>query len=510
MSMKRSRFDVDALQATISRRDALCRYAGGIGGLALTSLLADSKLLAADDAPLHIPRSPQRQDLTPKSTHHRPRAKAVISLFMHGGPSHVDLFDPKSALDRYDGEDYPGEVTYSFKNRASKKLLASPWKFSRHGESGVELSELLPHTAGIADRISVIRSMYTGINGHEPSIWSMNTGLARVGRPALGSWITYALGSECADLPAYLVLTDPGGLPVDGVRNWSQGWLPPLYQGTPLRPTAPRILNLDLPAGLRSATRSRQLALLSSLERGFATRVGGDSELEARIASYELAARMQIAAADALDIQSEPEHIKKMYGLDREVTRSYGERCLLARRLVERGVRYVHLLINGQIWDNHENIRSNLAHCCARTDQPSAALVSDLAQRGLLDSTIVLWGGEIGRLPVVENHGQPEKAGRDHNGQGFSMWVAGGGFRGGKTYGETDEFGHRAVVDRVGAGDLHATLLTLLGLDHRKVAYHHHGTVERLVADSKARVLEPLLESPPLPEEGLEGIAAAG
>lgn len=488
----------ESLAASLSRRRFLTRYAGGLGGIALLGLLEEEALADGADPsgpekPPHIPRNERRFDLSPRPPHFAPRAKAVISLFMHGGPSHVDLFDPKEELTRRSGEDYPGDITYSFVNRASKKLLGSPFRFEPRGRSGTPLSELLPHLATVVDDIAVVRSMYTGINGHEPSIWSMNTGLPRPGRPALGSWVTYALGSESRDLPAYVVLTDPGGLPVDGVRNWSQGWMPPLFQGTPIRPKEPRILNLEPPPAVRGPVQRQQLALLERLNRFHSERVGGDTALDARIASYELAARMQLAASEALDLRSESESTRRSYGLDQDVTRSYGERLLLARRLVERGVRFVHVLINGQIWDNHENIKDNLANCCARTDQPSAALVRDLAERGLLDSTLVLWGGEIGRLPVVENHGDPAKAGRDHNGQGFSIWMAGGGIRGGITYGATDEFGHKAVTDRVGPSDYHATILHLLGLDPERVSYFRNGRAERLTAQPDHRVVRELL-----------------
>jgi hypothetical protein len=487
--------------SALSRREFLLRYAGGIGGIALASLLSEDGLLAAEgsapEKPPHIPRGERRFDLSPKPPHFPPQARAVISLFMHGGPSHVDLMDPKPELERQSGRDYQGEITFSFVNRASRKLMGSPFKFARHGQCGTPLSELLPHTASIVDEICVVRSCFTGINGHEPSIWSMNTGLPRPGRPALGSWVTYGLGSESGDLPAYVVLTDPGGLPVDGVRNWSQGWLPPIYQGTPIRPKEPRILNLDPPPATAGRIQRSQLRLLSDLNRGHAERLAGDPALEARIASYELAARMQTAAREALDLESESPATRKLYGLDREASRSYGERCLLARRLVERGVRFIQILIDGQIWDNHENLRANLRRCCERTDQPAAALVKDLRSRGLLDTTLVLWGGEIGRLPVVENHGDGDKAGRDHNGQGFSMWLAGGGIQGGLTHGATDEFGHRAVVDRVSPGDLHATILHLLGLDHRKLTYFRNGKAERLTESADARIVREILRRPP-------------
>ena len=290
-----------------------------------------------------------------------PRAKAMISLFMHGGPSHVDLLDPKPDLSRLDGSDYGGEVAYSFVNRASKRLLGSPWRFERCGESGTEVSELLPGLRTVVDDVCVVRSMHTGHNGHEVSIRYFHGGIAGVtGRPTLGSWITYALGNEAQNLPAYMVLADPGGHPVDGTWNWSSGFMPPTYQGTVLRPQEPRIFNLDPPQRLKGTIQQQNLAFLNGLNRRHAQLHPGEAELEARIASYELAAAMQIAAKEALDISQEPEHIHKLYGLDRDETRSYGERCLIARRLVERGVRFVQLFLGGQPWDNHQSLRKEL------------------------------------------------------------------------------------------------------------------------------------------------------
>jgi hypothetical protein len=415
----------------------------------------------------------------------------MISLFMHGGPSHVDLLDPKPELTRYSGTDYQGEVVYSFVNRSSKKLLGSPWKFARHGESGTEVSELLPHFAEIVDDVAVVRSMHTDINGHESSIWYVNTGKSQPGRPALGSWLTYGLGSQSRDLPAYVVLSDPGGHPVDGVRNWSNGWLPPLFQGTVIRPKEPRILNLDPPPHLRGLAQQQNLELLADLNRLHLERHPGEADLEARIASYELAARMQTAAKEALDISGESEATRKLYGLDDEATAEYGTRCLIARRLVERGVRFVQLFLAGQPWDNHNDLRSTLPAICRRTDKPSAALVKDLKSRGLLETTLVHWGGEIGRLPVTEGEG--DKCGRDHNGQGFSMWLAGGGIKGGIAYGETDEFGHRAAVNPVGPNDYQATLLHLFGLDHNRLAYHYNGQEQKLTDNRPCRIVQELL-----------------
>lgn len=474
----------------VSRRRFLARNAMGVGSVALAWLLREEHLLGT---PPDMPRGPRSFDLRPKAPALVPRAKAMISLFMHGGPSHMDLLDPKPELTKRSGQDYAGEVTFSFVDRASKKLFGSPWQFKRHGQCGTPVSELLPHFAGIVDDVTVIRSMHTDINGHEPSIWSMNTGRAQPGRPALGSWLTYGLGSESQSLPAYVVLTDPGGHPVDGVRNWSNGFMPPLFQGTVVRSAEPRILNLDPPPHLKGALQEQNLAFLARLNRDHLARHPGEADLDARIASYELAARMQTAAKEALDLAGESEATKKLYGIDDPVTREYGTRCLIARRLIERGVRFVQLFVNGQIWDNHENIKTNLADCCRKTDRPAAALVKDLKARGLLDTTIVHWGGEIGRLPVTENHGAAEKAGRDHNGQGFSSWVAGGGFKGGMTYGETDEFGHKAVIDPVSPNDYHATLLHLFGLDHSALTYHQNGQGQRLTDGKPCRVVKEIL-----------------
>jgi hypothetical protein len=477
--------------AVSTRRDFLCRSAFGIGVFALAHLLEEDRLLGAEGPPKPGENLPL--DLHARRPHHPPRAKAMISLFMHGGPSHVDLLDPKPELSRHHGKEYKGDVGYSFVNRASKKLLGSPWKFARHGKCGTEVSELLPHISGIVDDICMIRSMCTGHNGHEVSIRYFHGGIAGVtGRPTMGSWIVYGLGSEARDLPAYMVLGDPGGHPVDGTLNWSSGFMPALYQGTVLRPQEPRILNLDPPAGVRGKVQQENLELLGKLNRRHLARHPGEADLEARIASYELAARMQTAAKEALDLSREPETIRRLYGLDDPVTRSYGTRCLLARRLVERGVRFVQLFLGGQPWDTHNDIRRTLPAICRQTDRPVAALVRDLKQRGLLDTTIVHWGGEIGRLPVCEGE-LNDKVGRDHNGQGFTIWLAGGGIKGGMTYGATDEVGHRAAENVVTPNDYQATLLHLLGLDHAKLVYHYNGRQQRLTDGRSARLVKEIL-----------------
>ncbi len=473
-----------------SRREFLNQSAFGVGAFALTQLLKEDGLLAGEPSK---PGENLPLNLQLRNPHITPKATAMISLFMHGGPSHVDLFDPKPELSRLNGTDYNGEVGYSFVNRASKKLFGTPWKFEKRGQCGTEISELLPHTAGIVDDICLIRSMHTGHNGHEVSIRYFHGGIAGVtGRPTMGSWIVYGLGSEAQNLPAYMVLSDPGGHPVDGTHNWSSGFMPPLYQGTVLRPQEPRILNLDAPPKLRGAVQDQNLAFLKSLNQRHLARHPGEADLETRIASYELAAAMQTAAKDALDIAQEPEHIHKLYGIDQDATREYGTRCLIARRLVERGVRFVQLFLGGQPWDTHTGIKGALPSIAKRTDQPSAALVTDLKQRGMLDSTLVHWGGEIGRLPVCEGT-LDDNAGRDHNGQGFSLWLAGGGIKPGMVYGETDEVGHKAAVNVVTPNDYQATIFQLLGLDHSKLIYFNNGRAQQITNGHSARVVQEIL-----------------
>lgn len=474
-----------------TRRSFLSNTAFGVGAVALAQLLHEEKLLAdpSKALPDNLPLT-----LTARPPHFAPRANAMISLFMHGGPSHVDLFDPKPELSRKHGTDYEGEVGFSFVNRASKKLFGSPWKFRKHGECGADVSELLPEIATCVDDLCFLRSMHTGHNGHEVSIRFFHNGIpAQTGRPTLGSWLVYGLGSESRELPAYMVLSDPGGPPVDGPLNWSSGFMAPLYQGTVLRPEEPRILNLDAPPKLKGAPQGRNLAFLDRLNRAHLERHPGEADLESRIRSFELAARMQTAAKEALDVSQEPKHIHEMYGLDDDATREYGTRCLIARRLVERGVRFVQLFLGGQPWDTHGGIKKALPDICRRTDKPSAALVKDLKQRGLLDTTLVHWGGEIGRLPVVEG-ALDDGAGRDHNGQGFTIWMAGGGVKPGMTFGATDEVGHRAVENVVTPNDFQATVLNLFGLDHERLAYQSGGRSQRLIDGREARVVKEILQ----------------
>jgi len=462
----------------------------GLGGLALNWLLKQDGLLAAPNRPELEPR---RFDLLPKPPHFPPRARAMISLFMLGGPSHLDLLDPKPTLARYDGRAFPGNIQYDNAAQASSKVLASPWRFRKHGQSGIDVSELLPNLAQVVDDITVIRSMRTAVNNHVQSIHALNTSRIVAGRPVLGSWLTYGLGSESQNLPAYVVLTDPVSLPVVSVGNWTNGWLPSLYQGTVVRPQEPRILNLDPPGHMRGPAQERFLRYLNQLNREHLDRHPGESDLEARIAGYELAARMQTAAREALDFESESPATKQLYGLDDPATRDYASRCLIARRLVERGVRFVQIFTRNQFWDHHGSIRTALPQACRYTDQPSAALVKDLKGRGLLDSTIVAWGGEMGRLPVIQNDAGPASVGRDHNTFGFTMWFAGGGFKAGHAFGQTDDFGHHAVVDVVHHYDYLATLMHLFGIDHRRLTYTRNGQEVTLNDNQPARIVREVL-----------------
>ncbi len=461
-----------------TRREVLARLGGGFGGLVLAALLGEARG--------ESPSRPAGFDLLPRPPHAPARAKAVIQLFMHGGPSHVDLLDPKPTLDKYDGKEPPAEVADD--EKLTGNLLRSPYQFAKHGESGLEFAEVLPQIARHADEIAVVRSMYTEHRNHEQALWMMHTGLIISGRPSLGSWVTYALGTENQNLPAYVVLPDPKGLPVDGIHNWSSGWLPPLYQGTPFRSEGMPVLNLR-PRGPRPPEVDRaRLELLGALNADHKERHPGNLELDARISSFELAARMQLSATDALNLAQESAETRELYGLNNPVTQPYGTRCLMARRLVERGVRFVQIFMAGQPWDTHTNNAASTRACCEQTDGPVAALLTDLKRRGLLDETLVIWGGEFGRTPGAQG-----KDGRDHHPYGFSVWLAGGGIRGGQAYGATDDFGYRATVDRTSVADLHATILHLLGLDFQRLTFPHNGRDERLTDVYPARPIEALV-----------------
>ena len=480
--------DTDAMRS--ARRHFLAQGAMSLAPLAMSWAMQRDGLQAA---PVKPELARQSFDLLPKHPRKTPRATAMISMFMQGGPSQVDLMDPKPELNRLDGKQFPGTIKYDNAAQASSRVLGSPWKFRQHGECGTPLSELLPGLSEVVDDILVIRSMHTGVNNHGQSIHAMNTGRTQRGRPALGSWLTFGLGADTDELPAYVAMTDPRGLPVEGVLNWSNGWLPSLFQGTVVRPREPRILNLEPPESFRGKVQSNYLDLLTQLNQRHIAKRKGELELEARIANFRLAARMQTAAREALDISRESKATHAMYGLDDKATVEFGTRCLIARRLVERGVRFVQLFTKNQYWDHHGSIRQSLPASCLKVDRPAAALVADLKQRGLLDSTVVHWGGEMGRLPVIQNDAGPRQVGRDHNTYGFSMWVAGGGFRAGGTYGETDEFGHHAVEKVVNHFDYHATLLHLFGIHPDDLVYLRNGREQSLLDGQPGKIIKGLL-----------------
>jgi len=432
-------------------------------------------------------------NVAPKPTHLPGRARAVIQLFMTGGPSQVDLFDPKPALAAHAGELPRAFLANVESVNAAGGLLPSPFRFAKHGQSGLEFSEIIPEIAECADDLAVIRSMWTTDFNHESAIAMMHSGRNLKASPAIGSWIAYGLGSENQNLPAYVALDDPDHAILLGKQNWQSGWLPPVYQGTRLRAAGTPILNLrpsnEIPGPVVAASRR----LLDQMAISHLDSRPGNPELEARIASYELAARMQLAATDALDLSQESPATLSLYGLDRPETESYGRRCLMARRLVERGVRIVQIYMNASNnnpWDHHGDIRGGLESCCRQTDRPAAGLLKDLKQRGLLESTLVTWGGEFGRLPLAQ---KGDKPGRDHGANGFSVWLAGGGVRGGTVYGATDEFGYHAVENRVSVHDYHATILHCLGLDHERLVFNHHGLDERLSGVEPAHVVQEIL-----------------
>ena len=435
-------------------------------------------------------------DLNLRAPHFRPRAKSVIHLFMNGGPSQMDLFDPKPALDKHHGEAYFDKIAGEVENvNAAGALMRSPFQFAQHGQCGMWVSNALPHMTRHVDDIALIRSMFTTNITHEPALYIIQTGHMPSGYPTLGSWVVYGLGSECQNLPAYVVLDDPQGLPINGVENWHAGFLPPNYQGTRFRSVGSPVLNLrpetDDPPEVSQLRRD----LLNRLDSLHKRERPAQPNLDARIASYELAARMQMSATDALNLSQETRETQELYGIGREPTDSYGRRCLIARRLVERGVRFVQLYINAQIWDNHAALARDMKAACDRTDLPIAGLLHDLKQRGLLDETLVIWGGEFGRLPIAQLSPDKDerKAGRDHNKNAACCWLAGGGVKGGTTYGSTDDFGFAAVENRVSVPDWHATILHLLGLHHEELFVEQHGLKEKLTGVQPARVVSEIV-----------------
>ena len=445
-------------------------------------MLALRSLLAADNPNPMSARPPQ----------FAPRAKSVIFLFMYGGPSQMDTFDPKPALDRWHGKPIPVFRKEDAFNAATKATaMRSPYTFAKHGQSGLDICEKFPHLARHADKLCVIRSLHADSNNHGPALFQMNSGFVQSGHPSMGSWVTYGLGSENENLPGYVVLTDRNGAPVNGAMNWSNGFMPATYQGVPFQSAGSPILYLKRPEGVTVAQQRRRLDLIRKWNERYSAANPTESALAARVAAYELAWRMQSHAPAAVDISLETKATRAQYGLDHKTTEYFGRNCLLARRLVERGVRFVQVYSGGNegptAWDAHGNLKENHDRQCAQTDQPIAALLTDLKQRGLLDTTLVVWGGEFGRLPTHQG-----SDGRDHNPFGFTMWLAGGGVRSGLAYGATDEFGYTAVENKVHVHDLHATILHLLGINHEQLTYRHLGRNFRLT-DVEGRVVKQIL-----------------
>jgi hypothetical protein len=441
--------------AFLSRRQLLQQSTLGFGGIVLADLLRANNDLKA--RPVHFPA----------------KAKAVIQLVQNGGPSQMDLFDPKPLLKKLAGQPLPGGVEIHQPNNVNT-LLPTPFEFRKHGQCGMDISDMLPYTAKIADELCFIRSMHTEHNNHLEALNMLLTCKIFPGRPVMGAWISYALGTENQSLPAYVVLRDPKGYTIGGKQLWANGYLPALYSGVEFSMKGAPVHHLNPPENQPPGAQQSTLDLLARLNQRHAAAHPGEHELEARIRNFELAARMQLAAGDVLDISKESEATRKLYGIDDPHSGPYGLRCLMARRLVEQGVRFVQVTTSpGQPWDHHNSISKDMRKIATEVDQGSAALVQDLAARGLLDSTIVMWAGEFGRLPTTQ-HGD----GRDHNRNAFTIWFAGGGFKKGLIYGETDEFGYKAVVNRVSVPDMIATVLRQLGLDHQKVQYPHGGRVE--------------------------------
>ncbi len=458
----------------VGRRDFLARAGLGFGGLALAAMLADDEARA--DTPAIDPMRP----VAPRAGHFAARADRVIFCFMEGGPSHIDLFDPKPELTRRNGQPLPASFGKVFTPMGvgGNNLLASRRKFARHGESGTWVSDWYPNIAGVVDEVALVRSCWADGVNHVGSVCQMNTGSILAGRPSLGAWVTYGLGTTNQDLPAFVVMADAAE-PIGGPRNWGNAWLPATFQGTPFRKDGAPILHLDSPPGVTPARQRAKLDLIADLDRRHAATRGDDSRLAARIAAYELAYRMQAEAPEAVDLAGESAETKALYGMDDPRCKEFGAMCLRARRLVERGVRFVQLYCgSGSQWDAHRDLEGNHARLCARSDRPVAGLIQDLKRRGLLDRTLVVWGGEFGRTPMTEG-----TDGRDHNPYGFSMFLAGGGIKRGVTLGSTDEFGLNAVEDKVHVHDLHATILHLLGLDHRRLTFPRDGRDERLTVN---------------------------
>ena len=460
------------------RRNFLFQSGGGIAGLALAHMLDREGMLAAapaDGCGDPIPGNP----FAPRAPHFEPRATAVISLFMSGGVSQVDTFDYKPALTEYAGQ--PMAESVVVRQGHPGPLMPSPFEFHRHGESGLHVSEIFPHLSKKVDEMAFIRSLYGRSNDHIQATYEMQSGQIRMGFPAVGSWVTYGLGSESSSLPAFVVMNDYRGGPLGGPNDWSAGFMPASYQGTLFRAVGDPIVDLQPPEGVSVEQQRARLDTLARLNEMDMARNPGNSELAARISSYELAYRMQGCAPEAVDTSAESEATKKLYGLDEEITEPFGRQCLMARRLVERGVRFVQLFHGGlgvqntDTWDAHSNLKENHSQHAAETDKPIAALLTDLKARGMLDSTLIVWHAEFGRMPISQRG-----VGRDHNPGTMTGWMAGAGIQGGQAIGASDVFGYKAEQQRVSPHDLHATMLHLLGMDHTKLTYRYNGRDMRL------------------------------
>lgn len=469
--------------AECSRRGLLKSTA--LGSVALSTLVGEAaKLSAAGDR--------EASPLAQRAAHFQPRVKRIIHLFANGGPSHVDTFDPKPELNRLDGQPLPDSVLQQLQPTQRKRagqIFGSPFEFKSHGESGLPVSELFPSVARHADQLCVIRSMQGEVANHTPGLLLTNCGHSTLARPSLGSWLLYGLGNESDELPGFVVLC-PRGLPTAQSRNWTSAFLPGIYQGThiDIESAAGEIVPNLTRRDVRPGSQRGQVALTQFLNRRHSAERAGDPRLESRIHSMELAFRMQTAATDVFDLAQEPAHIRQMYG-----DTTQGRNLLIARRLAERGVRYVQCYHGGgQPWDSHGSIIKNITRLCGESDQPIAALLTDLKQRGMLEETLVIWGGEMGRTPTVQKVKDPSKVGRDHHIDGYTIWLAGGGFRGGISYGETDELAMSVAQDRVDLHDLHATILHQMGFDHRQLTFRYSGRDFRLT-DVHGRVVEEIL-----------------
>jgi len=473
-----------------SRRDFLWQAGGGFAGLALIDLLSRAGALGPD---VHADPAGQRP-LALRPPHFPAKAKHVVFLFMNGGPSQVDTFDPKPELGRRHGEAYTGDAKIGSNGRAIGHLMQSPFEFKRHGSSGLEISSLFPHTAKFAYDLCVIRSMHSDTAAHASGCLQMNTGNVLIGKPSVGSWLTYGLGALNDNLPSFVVMTDPRGGPIGSASNWSSGYMPAAYQGTLFRSAGVPLLDLATPPSAAGAAQRRSLDLLQKLNAEHLQSRPGESELAARIESYELAFRMQTAAAGVVDLGRESAVTKEAYGLNEKLTADFGRKCLITRRLLENGVRFVQLYSGGghieDTWDGHNDCATNHRLHAGETDRPIAALIADLKRTGLWEETVLVWGGEFGRTPTSEGVGKP---GRDHDWHGFSMWLAGAGVKGGQAIGATDEVGFKAADEPCHVSDLHATILHLMGLDHTKLTYFHSGLAQRLTGVIERNVIRKAL-----------------